>query len=668
MGIPFTFSNFYLLLVNFCVSCYKLINVNRIKTIAIISSLVMLFNPSMAQTSAIDSLNRSLQRNKSDLERYQTLSELAIAYSDSNYVKSLEFWQKALRVAENSGERHLVANALHQIGFTYMKMGEFKLSLENLENAGEIYQHLDSIKLYAGVQNDIGLIYRNWGKYDKALEYYLNALDLYRKINDIEGVGIATNSIGQIYYYRENYPKAIEFFKEYLDINEAQGNKRSVAGASNNIASAYMELGRYDDALEYYLKALHIYDSLGISIGVAIIQDNIGSLYYKQNLLDNALLYHQNALDIFESLKSVSRVCYTQKNLGQVLLAQGKVERAIEMFEASRKKAKEIGLKDVESECNKLLSDCYVKLNNYPKAYGHLLEHIAIKDSILNSESIQKIEELQAQYEKEKKEQELNSINAKLKIQRLIFILSTSFIATLTLVLILVILENRKRKNALEKLEQLKNHIFQNISKNACNLELVKNDCELEGYFSACWEAKLYGEQNSSFFHFTYKNYTFCYMVIATQPNACCDFVNFNIYNIAVEYYKNHGELNEGLQMAINDYLIADPIIQSLGKNAIVLYSFILHKNKILSLCPENMAYRQFGSFIVSNTLQWTNLRPDDIVYMFGNANGNASLNELRKMVKSIDLMEFTEQKDVAMNFLNTLELHEDSFILAFKV
>jgi len=138
-----------------------------------------------------------------------------------------------------------------------------------------------------------------------------------------------------------------------------------------------MELGQLDEALEYYLKSLQIYDSLGISIGVAIIQDNIGSLYYKQNQLDNALLYHQNALDIFESLKSVSRICYTQKNLGQVLLAQGNIKRAIGLFEASLIKAKEIGLKDAESDCNRLLSDCYVKLNDYPRAYGYLLTHIA---------------------------------------------------------------------------------------------------------------------------------------------------------------------------------------------------------------------------------------------------------------------------------------------------
>jgi hypothetical protein len=43
-------------------------------------------------------------------------------------------------------------------------------------------------------------------------------------------------------------------------------------------------------------------------------------------------------------------------------------------------------------------------------------------------------------------------------------------------------------------------------------------------------------------------------------------------------------------------------------------------------------------------------------------------MNELRKVVKSIDLMEFAEQKDLALNFIQSLELKEDAFIAAFKV
>ncbi|MEY1640351.1 hypothetical protein [Tenuifilum osseticum] len=126
--------------------------------------------------------------------------------------------------------------------------------------------------------------------------------------------------------------------------------------------------------------------------------------------------------------------------------------------------------------------------------------------------------------------------------------------------------------------------------------------------------------------------------------------------------------MNEGVLEPLNHYLNDDPIVKSLGKNPIRLYPFVLYKKQILTLCPENMAFRQFGSFIVSSTLHWSNLRPGDIVYLFGTSNDKSAMIELRKVVKSIDLMEFSEQKDLALNFIQSLELKDDAFIVAFKV
>lgn len=632
--------------------------------------MVALSTGGMSQNAYVDSLKDALSKPASEIEHYQTLSKLAIAYSDSNYSKSLDYWQKALTFAEKIGARHLVANAQHQIGFNYMKQGEFRLSLENLENAASIYEYLDSTKNFAGLLNDIGLIYRNWGKYDKALENYIKALELSRQIGFSEGIGIASNSIGQIHFYRENYPKAIEYFKEYLDINSALGNKRAVAGASNNIASAYMELKRYDEALEYFLKSLHIYDSLGIAIGVAIIQDNIGSLYFKQKLLDNALLYHQNALEIFESLNSPTRKCYTLKNLGQVLSAQGKTLRAIEKYKDALDLAKKIELRDVERDCFELLSSCYAKLGNYDQAFKLLQKHVSIKDSILNAETVQKIEELQAQFERDRQDQLLAAMNSKLKSQRIVFFISLVSVLVLVTIAILLVVENHRKKNAIQRLELLSSQVLKNISDSICNLDVIKNGFELE-FFSGTWNVQPKQSENTHktpFYHFNIQGFTFCYAIATTKPNLCCDFVNLNIYNLVLSHLKESGEFSDSLAGKLNQYLTNDPILRSLGKDANQVFPFVISQKRILCLCPQNMAFRQYGSFILPNSHQWVNLRTDDIIYLFANVEDPSNINEIRKVVKSIDLIDFPEQKELAINFLHTLEFNNETLLVAFKV
>lgn len=643
---------------------------SKVHPIVLFVFMVVLSTGGTSQNAYIDSLKDALSKPASEIELYQTLSKLAVAYSDSNYSKSLEYWQKALTIAEKAGARHLVANALHQIGFSYMKQGEFRLSLENLENAASIYEHLDSTRNFAGLLNDIGLIYRNWGKYDKALENYIKALELSRQIGFPEGIGIASNSIGQIHFYRENYPKAIEYFKEYLDINSALGNKRAVAGASNNIASAYMEQKRYGEALEYFLKSLHIYDSLGIAIGVAIIQDNIGSLYFKQNLLDNALLYHQNALEIFESLNSPTRKCYTLKNLGQVLAAQGKTLRAIDKYQNALDLAKKIELRDVERDCYELLSSCYAKLGKYDQAYRLLQKHIALKDSILNAETVQKIEELQTRFERDRQDQQIANMNSKLKFQRIVFFISLLSILVLATVTFMLFIENRRKNFAIQQLELLSSQVLKNISDNICNLDVIKNGFELES-FSMVWsvQPKQFEDTHKvPFYHFNIQGSTFCYVIATTKPNLCCDFVNLNIYNLVLSHFKENGEFSDSLASKINQYLTNDPILRSLGKNVIQIYPFVLNQKRILCLCPKNMGFRQYGSFILPNSYQWVNLRADDIIYLFANLDEPANVSEIRKVVKSIDLIDFPEQKELAINFLHTLELNSETLLIAFRV
>jgi len=642
----------------------------RISILLLFITASIAFN-ALAQLTYIDSLQQALKEPSSDSGKFETLSKLAIAYSDSSYAQSLEYWKQALNVAERVGLRTQVADAYHQIGYSYMKMGEFQLSLQNLENAASIYQHLNNLKSLAGVYNDMGLIYRNWGKYDKALEFYLMALQISRDIGNAEGIGIASNSIGQIHFYQNNLAKAIEFFVEYLNINKTLENYRAVAGASNNIASAYLELGKYNESLEYFLKALQIYDSLKVSIGVAIIQDNIGSLYYKQNQYDNALLYHQKALEIFELLGATGRMCYTLKNIGQVYLAQGKIQRAIDKFKQALNAAKKIDLKDVERDGNELLATCYEKTGNYQLALQHLREHIAIKDSILNSETVQKIEELQAQYERDKQELLINQMQGKLKNRNLFIGLLVVFIIFSGTGIELLVATNRKKNQAIKQLEEVRSYMLQNVSANLNSLELVKSGLDDNGLFSDYWNFLPFSftpENNKYFFHFSINQYTFCYLILTSKPRLFNDLINLNIYKLVKEYLNQNKEVADELSHKIFEFFNTDPLLKLMDRNDFQVFPFVVQGNRLLNLYPQNIGFRQFGSFIISNTIQWVNLRPGDVVYLFGNFSNPKALNEIRKVVKSIDLIEFDEQKEVAVNFLHSMELNTDVFILALRV
>lgn len=643
------------------------------KRISIFAIYLSIFLPviSFAESNKLDSLIQTLKFEKQDTVRYSTLSKIAIAYADSNYNKSLEYWKQALSLADKEGLREQAADAYHQVGFTYMKMGEMNQALQNLQNAADIYSYLNKKSLLAGVYNDIGLIHRNWGLYDKALQDYFNALNIYNEISDVEGTSMVSNNIGQIYYYREDYPKAIDYFVQYYNVNKKLGHVRSVAGASNNIASAYMELKRYDDALEYFMESLKIYDSIGLKIGVAIIRDNIGSLFYKKGQYDHALLYHLSALNIFKELQSPVRIANTMRNIGDVYIKLNRKSEAINTLQQALEIAQKIGIADTRRDIYKVLSNAYQSQGNYRQAFESLNNYISIKDSLLNIETLEKVESLQAQYERDKLENQIASIKQKAHNQKLILFLTIGFSAILLIMLVFLVTQVISKKRLVTQHQLIKESILNRIQTSCANLEIVSQDPTVNNFFSNTWQLiPKEGNTSFEFYYFRKGAYQIAYAILTKKKHIRQQVLNFCIYNHIQNFLHENPNEIEKIKEYVDEQLKADPLTLDYAQTDYEILPFVINDKKILNLTNGNFALRQHGVFLYVDDCTWSNLHKDDIVYLFSTVSNEqkGGISELRKVVKSLDLIEFTEQLDVAQNFLTSLELDADSIILSLIV
>ncbi|BDX37636.1 hypothetical protein CYCD_09910 [Tenuifilaceae bacterium CYCD] len=635
-------------------------------------SLILLKNI-LGYSDSIDSLIQNIATVSNDSTRYNLLSQIASAYADSNYSKSLEYYQKALEIAEKTNMRNLVADSYHKIGYCYERMGEFSSALKNFSNSADIYSYLNDKKNLAGVFNDIGLIYRSWGKYDKALENYIKAQKLYDELQDVEGSAIISNSIGQIYFYQENHPKAIEYFIKYFEINTKLGKPRAVAAAANNIASAYLELKKYDNALQYYLKALKIYDSLNVKIGVAIIRDNIGSLFYLKEQYDDALLYHNNALNIFTEINSPLRISSTLKNIGMVYIKQGKLNSAISVLNESLKLAEKSDQKAAIQDIYQILSEAYYSNQNYMQAYDFLKLHNALKDSILNAESIEKIEKLQAEYEAERRENEIASINHQLEIQRKILFAFVGFLAILIGLSLLLIKENIAKKNAIKNIETIKSKILDRLSSTCNSMDIFSHNSSLSEYFSESWEVSTLhdGKPKACMLHFKIDDMVFAYLLIAKDARISKELINLTLYNFVKEFLKKSpGEINI-LKGAIEKLLSNDPLTYSYDPQQYQIIPIILNGSRVLNIAEESFAIKQQGALLAITDIQWFNLKKGDIVYLYTSVNDQHFLEEkkaIRKIFKNLIHSDFQEQRDIAKNYLQSMEIDESAIIFALKV
>ena len=653
----------------------------------VISVLLVFFSfNSQAQNRKIDSLVNRLNHQKVDSNIYNLSISIAKIYSDSAYDKALIYFNKALDVAEKSSERMKVAHVYHQIGSMYQRKGEFPTALINLNNALEIHEYLNNKTGVGQLLNDIGLIYRTWGKYDKALENYFRALKLFDEIGDEVNGAMASNSIGQIYYYRSEYEKAIEYFKKYLDVNQRIKKPRAIAGAANNIASAFMELNKLDDALIYYVRAMRIYDSLNIKIGVAVIKDNIGSLFIKKKQYNDALLYNTAALRIFEEIGSKPRMCASLQSVGLAYSRLNQTDLAIKNLNRSLDIALSIKQKETQKDVYDALADVYVQTKQFDKALSYYKLFVQIKDSLLNSKSIGKIETIQADYDAQKKEKQMAEVNQKLHNQKIIGILSAGIFILFIFLTSLIIRENLYKKRTIKTaLEQTRilNSIISKTTRNRLSSQSEKAD--FNSLFENIWQITSSKDESCSYIPFQNNSTLFLALLSKGNPSINIDIIKLSIFDFFHTLNNENSSLS--IKEQYNNFISNESVWQNVFEieKQINIDFWCFRKDN-----RKQQYSGMFSAFHVDNQNQildlsgntnvWLNVSKGDRFYFYTSDDLNDfDLNEqiqfkstLGKTIAKTIAHSFDEQKEILSNSLELIDAGNtagfDISIIAFKV
>jgi CHAT domain-containing protein len=133
----------------------------------------------------------------------------------------------------------------------------------------EFYQQALAIKKEVGDRsgegttlNNIGGGYKSLGQYPKALEFYQQALAIKKEVGDRAVEGTTLNNIGEVYNYLGQYPKALEFYQQALAIVKEVGDRAVEGTTLSNIGVVYRSLGQYTDAEKNLFAAIQIWESL----------------------------------------------------------------------------------------------------------------------------------------------------------------------------------------------------------------------------------------------------------------------------------------------------------------------------------------------------------------------------------------------------------------------
>lgn len=262
--------------------------------------------------------------------------------------------------------------------------------------------------------NVAGTIYMDLGNYPVAMDYLLNATKQYAAVNDKRGVAIAFGNLGIIYTRRGEYRKALNaYFTDYFYFKESGG--KGLISCLLNIGSSYHQMGILDSSL-YYLNIAAVQPGVD-SLQKSSIYNNIGSTYADKGDLKTARDYLIRAITMITDTTQKYYLTEHYMILGTIESRMKNFPAALAAAQRALTYSKEIGVREFEKNCYENLSAIYELQGNTGKSLEYYKLFTAVKDSLINRENEQSVKFMEAKFDSDKKEKEIELLNKDKKLR-----------------------------------------------------------------------------------------------------------------------------------------------------------------------------------------------------------------------------------------------------------
>lgn len=331
--------------------------------------------------------------------------------------KSREYYSKVCASAQELDDYfHQIKCILNKSELEYRK-GNFPQALQfGLEALRflEIYSYPPQ---QTEVLINVGVIYIELSQFDLANKYLFQALKVAEKHNLIFEAAQIYSELAWIYKDQGNYPLALDYVNQSQKIRESIGDRHGVAICHNIRGLIFYLQARYQESITEHEKAKKIRLDIQHPEGVAASTFNLSLVYAALGDIDKSINLQKEAISIEEGIENIFSLSISYNHLAEGLISKGRYGEAKRYLERSRKFA--------QKTQSKLL------LRNNARAFSKLLEsqrdfkgalefkniYQSLNDSIYSEASAGKLAEMQALYQLEKKDQEIQLLSKERELQ-----------------------------------------------------------------------------------------------------------------------------------------------------------------------------------------------------------------------------------------------------------
>jgi signal transduction histidine kinase/DNA-binding response OmpR family regulator len=370
-----------------------------------------------------------------------------------------------------------VVVAQRELSRLYRRDARFEKAIEvgidGLQTAKELEDTLEIIQAL----NNIGTGFRRIAALDEAASYHYDALEYSELFSDkksrkaIANRNAALNGIGNIQSTLGNTEAAEKAFREALDGERALNNPRGQAINYANIGRLFETREMIDSAWVYYRESMKFDVEANSELGIALCHNNFGRLYEKGEEWEKALVEYQVAYDIMKN--SADKWHWLESCLGiaRVNAKMGYGHNARKYLTEARITAQSVKSWERLAEAYELSYLLSKSKGDHQGALMNYQLHRAYRDSVINEQNYNSLQNIVVRYEQKKREYELAAANEHYEHERrearkiLHYGIGVITLSLAALLLLLYALRERTRgRDILRKTEKMRTSFFTNIT------------------------------------------------------------------------------------------------------------------------------------------------------------------------------------------------------------
>mgnify|MGYP000272889253 CR=1 FL=1 len=346
------------------------------------------------------------------------ITALCFAYLQSCYVASAQQQSDSLKVSleahpQADTTRVKILNDLTWI----LRASDPTRAMQYGQEALEIGQRLGFKQGLVKTYSFMGVCARNLNNYGLAAEMYLKHLLVAEELDSPSEIFFAVNNIGNLYINQEDWTNALKYLQRNLEYAERQGTVEQKAYAYVNLGRSYSGLQEYGKAMQFFEKALPLQLQRRDTARIVSILNEIANIHFLRNDDAKALQAHQRLIE----MASMTEDRNLPKSFVQIAIIyqrRGMRDSSDWYAHRSEEMSLKVGRAETRATALRVLSENAALSGEFERAYRVHVVYAAVRDSLLQSKGVKELSSLQARYEVEKKQREIESLGNESRVQQ----------------------------------------------------------------------------------------------------------------------------------------------------------------------------------------------------------------------------------------------------------